>query len=166
MTAPIQRNLPLSDARFRPTMGMDGAKHLLDLCEDEVLGLIDEALLTHAWNIGLGGERREVRVLRAAVDAYIAWDQGRKDSRHARPSTHSLSDAAACKLLLPPGHAKPFLTNGQVQRSLNCVSDHVLHLVAAKELALQPDTEYRRGPNGTALITVSSFESFLKSRRL
>ncbi len=179
MIAPaIQRHLPLKDPTFRPTMGLDGAKHLLDLNEDYILDLVADRALSFAWNIGLGEERRELRLLRASIDHYMAHG--------SKP--HALTEDQAFALLLPPGFSltpgfsqvirpaptsetvstvsRPYLTNGEIQRSLNCVSDHVLHLVESKDLKLQPKTDYRRGPNGSALITVASFERFLKSRRL
>ena len=155
LTATSQRQLPLADPRHRPTVGMDGAKHLLDLSEDEVIALIEEGKLSYAWNIGLGEDRREIRILRQSIDAF--WEQ---------PRGTPIPESQAFKLLLPPGHDKPYLTNPQLQRALNCVSDHVLHLVAARELTLQPKTDYGRGPNGAALITVVSFRMFLNSRRL
>lgn len=151
---------------FRPTLGMDGAKHLLDLSEDEVISLIDQGLLSHAWNIGLGA-RREIRLLRRCIDAYAAWCANPRTGRRGLPDTGSIANDAVIHLsLLPPGHDKPFLTNGQIQRALNCVSDHVLNLIAAKELAQLPDTKFGRGPAGSALVTLASFQQFLKSRRL
>lgn len=156
-----QRQLPLADPRIRPTVGMDGAKHLLDLSEDEILALLEDGRILFAWNIGLGEDRREVRILRHSLDDYLA--RLTCPPNQARPQ---LSEDAARKLLLPPGHDKPFLTNGQIQRALNCVSDHVLHLVDAKALTLQPGTKYMRGPNGSALVTVASFGQFLTARRL
>ena len=97
---------------------------------------------------------------------------------------HNLTEHEAFALLLPPGWRlpkscgetvtfmagtvaeRPYLTNGEIQRSLNCVSDHVLHLIESKDLTQQPKTDYRRGPNGSALVTVASFHRFIKSRRL
>lgn len=146
----------LADAKHRPTVGMDGAKHLLDFNEDLILSLISDRTLSFAWHIGLGFERREVRILRVSIDHYIAHG--------SKP--HALTEAQALALLLPPAHAKPFLTNGEVQRALNCTSDHVLHLVEAGDLALMPGTQYGRGPAGSALITVPSFQNFITARRL
>lgn len=169
MPATLQRNLPLADARFRPTLGMDGAKHLLDLSEDEILALIDEGLITHAWNIATpSAEKREVRILRQALDAYVTWNENPKlvPARPGVPITANYTDALIFSFLLPPSHVKPFLTNGELQRSLNCVSDHVLNLIDSRALELQPGTKYTRGPNGCALVTVTSFERFLKQRRL
>ena len=155
----------LAAAPFRPTVGMDGAKHLLDASEDEVMGYIEEGLLSHAWNIGLGHERKEPRILRAAIDAFLYWSENPKRGR-GLPATAHTSDAAVLKLLLPPGHTKPFLTNPELQRSLNCVSEHVLNLVESRELELLPGTSIRRGPDGAALVTTASFARFIKTRRL
>ena len=155
----MQRHLPIADPTFRPTVGLDGAKHLLDLNEDYILDLCADRALSYSWNIGLGKERRELRILRASIDHYI--QQGSKP--------HTLAEPDAFDRLLPPGFPaaqRTWLTNGELQRALNCVSDHVLHLVEAKELQLLPRTDYRRGPNGSALITLASFRTFLQKRRL
>ena len=166
MTAPSPIQLPLSDkarrpmrvATFRPTAGMESAKRDLDLNEDYILSLIADHSLSYAWDVGLGKDRRMVRILGASIEHFVAHG--------SKP--HALTEDAAFALLLPPGLApdRPYLTNGQIQRALNCVSDHVLHLIDAKDLTLQPKTDYKRGPNGSALITITSFQRFLKSRRL
>jgi len=164
LPAATQRQLPIKDPIFRPTVGLDGAKHILDLNEDYILDLVADRALSFAWNIGLGEERREIRILRASIDHYIAHG--------SKP--HALTEPEAIALMLPPAFqfkalqsiSRPYLTNGEIQRSLNCVSDHVLHLIESKALTLQPKTCYSRGPNGSALVTVSSFARFLKSRRL
>ena len=144
-------------------VGMEGAKHLLDLGEDEILELIEEGRIAFAWNIGLG-ERREVRILRKSIDSYLSERDGCNADRNIVDTVPT--DEQALRMILPPGHQGPFLTNGQVQRSLNCVSDHVLHLVEAGALALVPKTTYRRGPAGAALVTVDSFTKFIRARRM
>jgi hypothetical protein len=160
-TGTIQRTFDraLGDARHRPTVGMEGAKHLMDCGEDQVLELIETGEISHAWNIGLGADRREVRILRTAIDRYLQLPAGAR-------AKSELSEQAVRSLLLPPAHRKPFLTNPEIQRSLNCVSAHVLNLVEAGELELQVGTGYRTGPTGTALVTVQSFERFLQNRRM
>jgi hypothetical protein len=72
LPCPSQRHPDLRDRLHRPTVGLDGAKHLLDLNEDYIIDLIADRALSHAWNIGLGDERREIRLLRASIDHYIA----------------------------------------------------------------------------------------------
>lgn len=156
MPSPLQRPLPLAVPAYRPLVGMDGAKHLLDLNEDYILGLIHDRALSYAWDIGIGVDRCCVRLLRASIDHYI--------QHGSRP--HPLTERQVLSLILPPGHTKPFLTNPEVQRGLNCVGDHVLHLLAAGRLALQPGTTYSRGPAGSALVSVPSFENFLRNARL
>ncbi|MEN6533051.1 MAG: hypothetical protein ABFD89_05270 [Bryobacteraceae bacterium] len=155
----------MKDPTFRPTCGLDGAKHVLDLNEDYILDLIAGKQIRFAWNIGLGKDRREIRILRASIDHYMAHG--------SKPD--GLTEDAVFALLLPPGFQskldprhpdRTYLTNGEIQRSLNCVSDHVLHLVESGDLALEPKTDYGRGPNNAARITVVSFKAFLQSRRL
>ena len=75
--APVQRLLAKPDGRpmevqiFRPTVCLGGAKHLLDLNDDYILDLLADRTLSYSWNIGLGEERREVRILRASIDHYM-----------------------------------------------------------------------------------------------
>jgi hypothetical protein len=167
MPAVLQRTFDreLADPKHGPSVCLRGARYLLGLNEDYILGLIADRALSFAWNVALRPlaarprarqARREVRILVASIHHYIAHG--------SKP--HDLAEPAAVKLLLPPGHEKPFLTTGELQRALNCVNDHILHLVEAGALQLQPNTTYRRGPNGSALVTLASFQTFLKHRRL
>ncbi len=141
-----------------PAVQMDGAKHLLGLTEDEVLELIESGALSFAWNAALSGAgRRMVVVLRASIDFY-------RETLGAK--RHELTDAQAFRLLLPPGHSKPFLSNGEIQRALNCGSEHVLNLFDAGELKKLPGSSIGRGPSGEALATLESFRRFIERRRL
>jgi hypothetical protein len=153
-----QPQLPIRDPRHRPTVGIEGAKHLVDVSEDELLALIEDGRVSHAWHIGLGSLHREVRILRRSLDNYLARLDGAKVT--------DPTDFEALTLLLPPGHTKPFLTGTDIQRALNCVSTHVINLIEARALVLQPGTSWTTGPAGSPLVTVSSFAQFLKTRRL
>ena len=93
----LQRQLPLKDPTFRPTVCLGGAKHLLDLNEDYILDLCADRALSFSWNIGLGEERREVRILRASIDHDILHG-----SKPHNPTEHE-----AFALLLPPGWRLP-----------------------------------------------------------
>lgn len=152
-TTPEQLRFVLRDARFRPMIGVDGAKAILDLGEDECLALIDSGEL-EAFNIGIG-DRREVRFVVKTVEHYFR-------TLGSRPLELTFDEITA--LVLP--HAKPILTGKELQRSFNCCSTHIINLVCAKLLRTQPGTDWRQGPNGSPVITRASVVEFLKQRRI
>jgi hypothetical protein len=146
--------LDLRDPRFRPLLGMDGAKAMLDRGEDEVLALVDEGFI-EGFDISSGGRtRKEARLVLKTITHFLTTGGSRPQE---------WSDAQLLDLVLP--HGKPVLTGKELQRSFNCGSTHVINLITEKLLKIQPGTDWRQGPNGSPLVMRSSVEAFLKTRR-
>jgi hypothetical protein len=174
MTMAFQKEMSLNDARWRPMLELGAVKGILDLGEAEVRSLLDEGKLT-GWDIGLGDTRRELRLWTPSVRATLATrclgigttpQPGLpEDPQVVKARTLQPTKEELWKSLLPPGHTRAFLTNPELQRMMNCTSSHVIALVQAGEVMLQPDTDYGRGVYGAALVTVASVRAFLERRR-
>lgn len=136
-----------------PVFDMRGAVEALELDEDTILSLVEDGALSHAWDIGLGERRMELRILAASVGHYLVHG--------SKP--FPLSDEEVFALLLPPGPARPFLSNAQLQRRLKCFGETILRLIKAGEL--EATGPIPMGQIG-ATITAESFKRFIKARRI
>ena len=160
MTATLQRKLPLADATLCPVLTISGVRsELPGHDEDDVLALIEEGALEFAWNIALrvgDGIRREPIVLKKCVAHYLA-------SGGARPL--NWTDARAFKEFFN-GDEKPFIYGTTLKLLWNCSGTHIIALIEARELKVQPGTTWDRGPGNSPVITRASVEGFLKRRRM
>lgn len=160
MTTATQTQLKLRDPRYkRPVMTMSAAKGVLDVSEDEIIAMIEERLALIAFDIATPKAKlRELRILTASVAEHL------RDNPDNDPCYHTtICPSEAVRLVLPK-HDKPFFTGTELQRALNCGSDHIIALVESKALKLVPGTSYQPGPGGSPCITRASFEAFLNSR--
>ena len=149
----FQKWFNLGDPTFRPTVDLNGAMAILDRDALQVDDLLSSGLLI-AFNIAVERDaRRELRFLCASLDHF-------KNTGKAQ----GLEFATILRFLLP--HDKPILTNGEIQRALNCSSEIVIDLVNADELELVPKTTFRRGHGGEAVITAQSFSEFIGERQV
>lgn len=144
----------LGPAALSPVLNMADAVETLELDEDTILSLVKDGAISHAWDIGLGQKRMELRILKVSVAHYLVHG--------SKP--HLISDEEVFKLLLPPGHNPAHaLTNSQVQRRLKCFGQTILRLIEAGELeAIGPVPMGQQG----AAVTVESFQNFVLRRRL
>ena len=140
-------------------MTMSAAKGVLDVSEDEIIAMIEERLALIAFDIATPKAKlRELRILTASVAEHL------RDNPDCDPCYHTtICPDEAVRLVLPK-HDKPFFTGTELQRALNCGSDHIIALVESKALKLVPGTSYQPGPGGSPCITRASFEAFLNSR--
>ena len=122
--------------------------------EDDLKSLWEEGRILYAWNIGLG-ESIDARLLPDAIDHYA-----RTQGKTPYPRTEDQVLAQLCM------SAKPWLTTTQLKIMLNCGATHIMNLIEAGQLKLQPGTQYGRGGANVALITIPSIKNFLKQRRL
>ena len=144
-TAPRHRGKPLLPVR--------GVMSLIDKNEDQVLGLIDDGSLAWAFDLALDpkrGRNREIRVLPAAVAAYL------------RAQACSLEWPDVLRLLLP--HDEPMILSRDITRILNVSGTHTYNL--ARRKLITPRSTWRRGRGGCAQFAAESFVEFLKSRRV
>jgi hypothetical protein len=134
--------------------------------EDDILALIDDGLLLHAWNIATVAnsekKRREIRIFPACVDYY----------KRTQKKGFPLSAGQALTQLfgrpldvIKPGE-KPFVTSKRLSLLLNCGTTHIIGLIETKQLSVLPGTSWGTGPNGAALITLASIHQFFKTRAL
>jgi hypothetical protein len=126
---------------------------LIDENEDKVPQLIEDGQLAWAFDVALDpkrGSRRDLRVLPAAVSAYLHGE------------TCLLEWPDVLKLLLP--HDEPELLSKDIYRVLNVCSTH-LYALARRKLIV-PCSTWRRGRGGCGRFTTKSFINFLKERRV
>lgn len=159
MTAMLQRKFPLADKTLCPVLDIAGARSALPgHDEDDVLALIEDGSLEWAWNIALvvgEGIRKEPRILKVCVENYLS-------TAGSRPL--NWSEARAFREFLRGD--KPFVYGTELRLLWNCSSTHIIALIEAKELKVQPGTTWDRGPGNSPLITRASVEGFLKRRRM
>jgi hypothetical protein len=152
--APLQRQMPLDDARICVLLTPSGVRAELRTFhydEHEITSLIEAHELAPAFNIGLGG-RREFRVMPSALKFY----QQTGGSRRRR-----MMRAEILEELYRGVSAHPVLDGEVIRRWLNCSSDHLTRLVDEGFLTQAPGTRYRKGPDGSPKILRGSFEEFL-----
>lgn len=155
-TPQLQRKFPLRDKTLCPVLTVSGVRSALPgHDEDDVLALIEDGSLEWAWNIALhvgDGIKKEPRILKSCVERY--------GSINHQPSTiNPLSEFFN-------GDDKPFLFGTTLRLLFNCSSTHVIALIEAKELRVQPGSSWDRGPGNSPLVTRSSVEAFMKRRRM
>lgn len=168
MTTATQTQLKLRDPRYkRPVMSVSAAKGVLDVSEDEIIAMIEERLALIAFDIASPKAKlRELRILTASVAEHL------RDNPDCDPCYHTMiPPGAAVDIILRSlpdrtkmGPGSAWFTGTELQRALNCGSDHIIALVEAKALKLVPGTSYQPGPGGSPCITRESFEAFLNSR--
>jgi len=135
----------------RPMGDLNAAMRDLDLNAEKICALLDEGKLI-GFNIAVSETtRKNVRVLTRSIEHY-------RDN--AGKKLLALEWPEIFRLILP--HDKLFVRGTELQRSLNCAGEHIQNLVRAKFFSISK--KGRRGPGGSAMVTRSSFESFLKGR--
>jgi hypothetical protein len=141
-----------------PALTIEAARYLLaPVGEWNVFALIEDGRLSHVWNVAVRQGRRELRILPASVERYLARRAGR--------TVPPITDRAALDFFLPDGERPPWLPIRHVWHSFNMDDQQALALVRAGELELAPGTVIRSGIPG-ARIATASFCRFLERRRV
>lgn len=156
-TAPSQRKLVLNDKPRVILATIETARQSIPgHDEDDIVALIEEGFLPCAWNIALDPRvmARELRILPACIEHYAATN-----GSHPFPDVRS----SLSNLLKLPD--QPFIRANLVRLVLNCSSTHLINLIDAKLLKQVAGTQYRRGPNGDAILDTASLIKFLDSRQ-
>ena len=154
-----QRKLVLDD---RPTLALatveTARQSLPGHDEDDIKALWEDGTILYAWNIGLG-TAVEARIFPDCIEHY-KLTRGKK--------AYLLTDDQVARELLRAMRVqhKPFAPVSAIRLLLNCSSTQVSNLIEAKLLKVQSGTTWTTGPNGSALVSVESFKTFLEQRRL
>lgn len=149
---PIQRELPMHVAIYRPVVTLAGAMAMLDETEYGVRCRIEDGRLPWVWDISASGSAQaELRILTMGVkclqqDVPLAAD-----------------DAEALALVY--GREKPFISGSHFRRSWTCSEDHVHRLIECGAVRVVEGTGWRRGRGGSPCITWRSAADFLHTRR-
>ena len=126
-----------------------GVMPILDKDEDQVLRLIEEGQLRWAWNVALSKDRgaMELRVLPQAVGDFMA----------GRPCKIEFEEVVNA---LAHGETET-ITAKEIDAALNVSRLHVYDLIGAGHLKA---SGWRRGPGGSARVSLASFLRFLRQR--
>lgn len=156
LTLPSQRRLPIKVEVEAPMLGIAAARDILHLDVDMVLELIADRKLAWAWNIGLGKRRSEIRILARCLRGYQASN-----------TSCNLAEVPQEEIIahILAREKKPWIEGVTLKHLLACENDLIIDLVTARELAVMPGTNWRRGPGGSPSITRESVINFLKRRR-
>jgi hypothetical protein len=127
---------------------VSGLQTMLRRSHDEIVALIEEGKLRWSFDVGVRGRRHDLRILSAAVDAFVVGRECQLEWRDVAPS-------------LVPGNGAPVSTP-EVCGLLVVSNDHVFNLLKAKQI--QAVSSWRRGPGGAAKIAAKSLLDFLARR--
>lgn len=142
--------LPLQLTAARPLVPMDVAAYYLDTDRAGVIGRMEDGVISHAWDLGLGENRRELRFF---------W-RSLFNARHAT-GAQALTDDAVYAEVLPVRWAQPRAS--LIYRRFWC-SHSLLHAcVDARELRAVGRIE---NPKDSPMISRESALAFLKKRRV
>jgi hypothetical protein len=142
----------------RPALTIEAARYLLaPVGEWNVFALIEDGRLSHVWNVAVRQGRRELRILPASAERYLAQRAGQ--------TVPPITDRAALEHFLPAGERPAWLPVRHVWQTFNVDDQQPLALVRAGELELAPGTVIRSGGGG-ARVTTASFCRFLERRRV
>ena len=139
----------------RPLVPLEVARFYLDTDSAGVIRRMEDGLISPAWDIGLGLEKRELRFYwRSLAAAKRAQDPSLK----AAPLPH---DEAVYADIIPTNWQRPRAS--LLYRRWDCSHDLLADLIAAGKL--QAITKAHRGESGSPEILRDSAISFLQSRR-
>lgn len=134
-------------------------QQLPDHDEDDILRLIEGGELEYAWNIGMSGHRLEPRIFPKCVFHYLA-------TRGREPFKQSESEVLRELLSAVGADGQPGI-KANTLRLLFCCSVGLIHdLLRNRTLEQVAGSAWGRGPYGSPLISVASFERFLGERRM
>jgi hypothetical protein len=143
--------LPLNLPSRRPLVTLEGAVTLLDLDPIAITHACENGLIGWAFDLGTG-ERREVRIWRGSIAAWLRT--GGRDGAKAVPAKEVIDD-------ILPGRD---LRSAELWRRLSISRQHLVTLLPALKV-VAPATQ-ARGVNAAELIARDSARRFLLDRRL
>lgn len=164
--ATTQRKLVLDDQPTLVLAGIDTARlYLAGHDEDDVLCLIEEGFIAHAWNIALSNSDETRREIRIWPDCITWYSRTQGKGQYPKTEAQVFDQLFAHRQSELPA-AQRHITSTRLRLILNCSSTHIISLIESKQLSVLPGTSWSTGPNGAALVTLNSITAFLKSRRL
>ena len=143
--------LPINLPSRRPLVTLEGAVTLLDLDPIAVTHACENGLLGWAFDLG-GGERRELRIWRGSIAAWLR--SGGRDGAARTPEREVIAD-------ILPGRD---LRSSELWRRLSISRQHLVTLLP--DLKVVAPATQARGVNAAELIARDSARQLLLSRRL
>ena len=142
-----------------PLLGVNGARALTGLDEDELMNEIGQRRILWAWNIALQAEgRTELRIWNRSL---VCWIE---------PHLTQPRDLAGVLATILPAKSEltGTLDSKEVKRLLNTGHTHVANLCAAGQLVEHGKSGKRAvsGPNGKRIITRGSVVEFFRTRQI
>lgn len=158
MGAPLQLSLKKIRVELHPPLiRIATARAMLNVESDAIRELYQTGDIAWAWDIGLGREHQEVRLLTRSVNGYATTQE--------KCGLGGESVESVIAHILAREH-KPWVEGVHLKFLLDCERWLIMDLVRQCELLLLPKTSYTTGPNGSPKITRESVIKFLKQRRI
>lgn len=153
---PKQRSLNLKFQTKAPLCDLKFAQNILAKNEDDICEMIAMGDIAWAWNIGTGNHRREIRIFTKCV---LGCD--------ATNGKCGLAGEAEEKIIAQILAREPhsFIKGKRLRLLFLCHDTVLTGLLNTGELAVLPGTTWRRGRDGTPLVTKESVVKFLHARR-
>jgi hypothetical protein len=142
----------------RPLMVSTTAQHCLDVDRKKLNHMVDNGELAWAWNLGLGQDRNDLRILTACV---VEHCMGPIKEIGA---TKNLKLPEVLGLILP--QKRETVRGTELQRLFYCHANLIHHLNAVGEITRINEKLARVGPNASPRFTVDSVAAFLGKRRV
>ena len=157
MSSQLQFTQMESVRAHRPLVALEALTAWCDKDSDEILALIEGGELGWAWDIrGPGADRREIRVWRDSVEAYLRGGGAGTDG------TEGMNEEEVLASVFP--HKREELRSPELERMFSCSQVHVYSLVRMS--LIDGLNEPRLGPYGFIRVTRASVIRFLQQRRI
>jgi len=142
----------------RPLWESETVQECLDIKRAELVAMIESGELAWAWDIGLGNNRRELRILGHCV---VEKQTGKIKEIGA---TRNLALPEVIDLILPA--TRQTMRGRELQRLFLTNPDTIRQLRIAGELERVPENLPKHGPNASPRYTRESLVKFLTKRRI
>lgn len=144
--------LPLKLPSRRPLIPLEGVVTLCDLDPISAAQACEQGLLGWVWDLGSSGARRELRVWRGSVEAWLR--SGGREGGAGVPEPEVLAD-------ILPGRD---LRSSEVWRRLGISRQHLTRLMS--ELVVARPARECQGVNAACWIARDSLVRMLRARRV
>jgi hypothetical protein len=131
--------------------------------EDDILHLIESGGIAFAWDISAADSDsdrhiREIRIYPPCVEHYLQCGGHRPFPRFDHQVITHLVNIVA--------EGKPFTTAEKFSLLLNCGTELIYRLIAQNRVRVLPNTTWRRGRGGSALLDAHSLKKFFGDARV
>lgn len=160
----MQLALALNIPATRQLIPMEAAVVLLDRSEEEVMAAIESGGLSAAWDIGASTrERREIRIYRESLLAFLAGVRGPEDDFVRGATPGAAGEVSTLEDRIIPHRD---VRSTELRRWWSCSNNLVRDLIILGHLTVCGGGAAASGPNAYRVLSRDSVVAFLRSRRV